>query len=146
MSGSGLEGITSQITSEETLFRRIPHKCGWHRTEAGQPAWQTFRPTEKDLTEVSLYRAQVVTAEQAAAEGREGNQYYVVELSAGKLIEEGFVLTPKPLADSPGHCELTTVNWPDYQSRKNDLIGLMTILARLCGKLHGPFPGTKSAA
>lgn len=134
------------ITGDEILYRRIPANPdppGWYDPDGSdRPSPYAFRANEKDTDGISLYRGKYATAGQVCAKGREGKQYFVVELSASDLLENGLALKPAPLDEDIGHCVLRDIRWDNATTDK--VRQLRVLLAeRLSRRVLGPFPGRR---
>lgn len=90
------------LSPDEILYRRIAKNTGWYDPErhdpkrGTRPSMDAFLPNKGDVDGLSLTRALCKSPEEAA-EGREGNWYYVAQLRVGDLLELGL----KPEVDKP---------------------------------------------
>lgn len=128
------------IADDETLYRRIPEFPESHyQPDSDRPlAWVAFRPNERDVDGLSVWRAKYVTLEQAAS-GRSGKSYYVVLLKAGELRELGCVVVPTPDVGT-GHASITNMSSNSYAENKNDVRNMAErIAAAFASHVEGPF-------
>lgn len=128
---------TECIEDAEFLYRRIP-KPWFNPSISPYPAFQAFRPNEKDTSGLSLTRAKYISPEKFAKGGR-GKQYYIAILCAGDLRLRGIEVEPKPIPGECGHAELPGLTWEnrrgDEQRRWQNLMA-----EKLCLEIKGPYP------
>jgi hypothetical protein len=127
---------TEAIEDDELLYRRIPEI--WHNPDVSEaPSPRAFKPTEHDLTGLSLDRAKYKSLEDAA-KGQAGKRYYVAILRAGDLRARGIDVVPKPHPDNPGHCEIPNLL---YETRKQteSQEKQVRLAHDLCLRIEGPF-------
>lgn len=130
---------TERIGDDELLFRRIPASMRW--VVAGTLSPEAFRARPDDLTGISLSREKFNSI-QGAAQGPSSQGYFVAVLRAGDLRSKGIEPSPAPLPGDPGHAEIGSLT---YANRKSDsAIEQRNLLAGLCIRVEGPFPGHAS--
>lgn len=133
------------ISDDEVVYRRVPASPnpGWYDpSQSDKPSPYAFRANQHDSDGRSLARKKYASAEEACAKGREGKDYFVVELRAGDLAERGLTLKPAPLDEDPGHCILTDIRAEN--ARIDEVHQLRLLLAEeLTRDVLGPFPGKK---
>ena len=124
-----------EVANEELLYRRIP------KTYYGVEGVSTdaFRPRDNDTTGLSFSRDKYKSAKEAAKSvERPENKYYVAKYRAGDLRKAGMTISPRPLPDDPGHCELTDIRVATKKdSRTLDLKGRLA--EELLLEVLGPF-------
>ena len=124
------------IDDDEILYRRIPHL---HYDSAfGWPTPEAFKPRHDDLTGLSFCRAKYTTPIEEARKGQ-GKQYYIAALRAGDLREHGLDVTPKPLSNDPGHCEMPVLNYQERKTKRAEEAKLL-LARKLCLRVLGPLP------
>lgn len=127
-----------EIRDDEWLLRRLPEERG--PTEPGaRPSHLAFRPGPRDVDGLSLYREQVVSAQELAAWGRVGRTYYVARVRAGAIrgLRMSVLAVPDP-AGRPGHVIIPELN---ASSRKGEVEEAWQFdLAAICA-VEGPFYG-----
>jgi hypothetical protein len=119
-----------QLSADEFILRRI-HKS--HSAPLGPqiilPA--AFRPSQEDITGLSVFREHLVTAAEVAAAGRKPGEYYVARLSVRTLRDLGFTVIDD---DQPnglrGHALIPELGLEAYQRNKSTLKCAMAELAR----------------
>jgi hypothetical protein len=124
------------VGDDELIYRRVPVSCGWYAEGALSP--NAFDPHKKDLDGISVYRASIVSIEQAAR-GPSKHGYYVAVLAAADLRASGIFVEPDdPDGTNPGHAKLPNLN---ASERKTDRVQeLKELLAhRLVLRVEGPF-------
>lgn len=126
-----------RIDDSELLYRRIPESMGWYNpAEDERPSPLAFRPGQRDISGLSLYRAKHKLLEEAAR-GQAGKRYYIAVLRAGDLRACGMNVVQRPPED-PAHCEIPDLT---FESRKQDeALEMQKRLAHeLCIRVEGPF-------
>lgn len=135
---------TEPVAKHEILYRNIPVKPRWYDPNQDPPTnYQAFTPKRYDPTGISFWRQKYKkTAQEAAAEGRLGKDYYVVVVKAIDLMEHGLEITASPHEGGVGHASIPVLNYGDRRTdRVVELARL--IAAELCLRVEGPFPGRK---
>lgn len=131
---------TESISDGEFLYRRIPVSQNWYNPELqeGRTSPLAFKPTPRDETGLSVYRAKYKSPQEVAATSR-GSKYYVAKLSARDLRQSGMIVQACPLPGDPAHSQIIDLT---YENRKSDRSKeLMLHLAEdLCVEVLGPFP------
>jgi hypothetical protein len=129
-----VEHAPEPIADDELLYRRVP--LPWYSRATGLLP-EAFGPHKvHDATGLSVARARHKSVEDAAR-GRQGKQYYVASLQAGKLRENGIAVVPRPEPNDPGHSELPDLN---AANRKDDrTLELQRLLVQLTIEVQGPF-------
>lgn len=125
------------IEDDEILYRRIPTQPAYHDPNLSPlPTPKAFHPRRDDRTGLSVYRAKYKMPKQVAANDR-SKTFYVAELRAGELREQGIEIIPAPLPDDPGHAELPGIK---YDDRKSDSVVRWELLLahKLC-RILGPY-------
>jgi len=126
------------ITGDELLYRRIPASQGWYDPQFSKLNRLAFNPIKFDTTGLSLARGKYKSAELIAV-GQPGKQYYLAELRAQDLYDNGINVVPNPLPGDPGHAEIPSMT---YESRKStEVLEAQILLAeKLTLRVLGPFP------
>ncbi|MDA0838831.1 MAG: hypothetical protein O3B01_15985 [Planctomycetota bacterium] len=133
-----------EIDDSEVLLRRIPKSANLFDPDSGAGlSPMAFRPNPNDTTGISLSRQSVTAPEKAAAQGREGKDYYIGKVTVGALRAAGLTVVSKPLEDDPGHVEIPELNY-DNRKSDNSLEIQVKLAHELCSEVVGPFPGQKA--
>jgi hypothetical protein len=128
------------IALNEIVFRRILKKQ--YKLDGDDLSPKGFDPSPRDTTGISLCRADYLQdpkPESAAALGKEGMEFWVVEFKAEDLISVGLSIQPEPTESFLGHAcspSLTTANRETLISK-----GLIERVSKLPRTVHGPFFG-----
>lgn len=132
-------GSADSIADHELLFRRIPEATRWYDPDTGFIDPAALTPNKNDVTGLSVGRAAFHGAAHEAAKGRAGKRYFVAVLPVAVAKAVGAVIVPRPLADSPGHAEISNLT---YQTRKtDDARKLIEALRRTVVQVEGPYDG-----
>lgn len=132
------------IASDEWLLRRIPEDRGPTHTCA-QPSWLAFRPADRDVDGLSLYRELEASARQVAGWGRQGRHYFVGRIRAGAIVELGMTLRATPDPDGrPGHVIIPELTHATRKRSQEEF--WQHELARRCHEVVGPLPGLTTTA
>ncbi len=122
------------IADDELLYRRVPVSKGWYDANGLSP--EAFDPRLDELSGISVYRAKLMSIEDAAR-GKSKKGYWVAVLRAGDLRNQGIKVVPRPEPDDPGHAEL-----PDLTCENRLTIPAQECklrLSQLCLRVEGPF-------
>lgn len=133
---------TSPITDDEFVLRRVSEKSGWYKPESVRPfAWVAFKPNEKDVRGLSVWRETYTTPEQAAGNNaRPASRYFLFKLNVGRLREAGVIVEPSTDEGGAGHASLVNLNARRYAEDKNAVQELArTIAEELVECVEGPF-------
>ena len=105
------------IADDEIVYRRVSDTSGWYDPNSDRPvAWAAFRPNEKDLDGISVWRAKYKSpAEVAATQARPERRYFILVLRAARLRESGIEVKPSPQLGGPGHATLANLNKEQYE-------------------------------
>jgi hypothetical protein len=134
------------ISDDEILLRLIPRKLEYydpHRpTALSADAFKPHRANDVDGLSMSraknLEHPEFLTPEELATHGPSPHGYFVAELKAGDLRQNGIEIVPDPMAHNPGHVLLPRLN---SANRKSDEVEeFMQRLKTLTREVHGPFP------
>jgi hypothetical protein len=121
------------VDESEFVFRRIPRI--YYDANLTIPVQrEAFRPTDKDTTGLSVFRAQFAQPLDTltGVDPAKAKDYYVARLSVRDLRKLDLTVTPDPLADGPpGHAIIPELSWPAYQASKQSLKPILVELARL---------------
>ena len=131
----------------EILYRRIAKNNNWYTPESRIPlSPNAFMPQYFDPDGISLDRARfLANPEDAAAHGREGKQYYIVELNVGAIRRLGLSVCWRPESDNCAHCQIPELNYPRKLSDRDSVTRIAAELAKLCKcSVSGPYFGLKS--
>ncbi len=133
MAGDG----TDPIEDDEILFRRVPVSKQWFSQADGlSPA--AFEPLKTDDTGLSIVREKYCTIEEAA-KGPSKQGYFVAKFRAVDLRRaRNRIGTARPLPGIPGHAEITSLTYQDYQSDRSQEI-MVQLATELCIDVRGPF-------
>ena len=124
---------TRPIDEAEFVYRRIPRIY----FDASLPIpiqREAFRPTDKDTTGLSVFRAAFAQPLDTLAnvDPAKVKDYYVARLSVRDLRNLGLHVEPDPIASGPlGHAVIPELSWPAYQANKQNLKPILVQLARL---------------
>lgn len=135
-------GETSPIADDEIVLRRVSETSGYYDPESDRPfAWVAFRPNEKDVRGLSVWRERYKTPEQAAGiNARPGRRYFIFKLNVGVLREAGVIVEPSTDEGGAGHASLVNLNPRRYAEDKNAVQELArTIAEELVECVEGPF-------
>lgn len=128
------------VDDEEKLYRRIP-EC-WYKAATKFIDPLAFKPSESDVTGLSVGRASFHPPEDEAARGRRGKRYYVAVLAASDVRRLGGTVIGKAEYDNPGHAEIPELT---YAARKSDkAVELMQGLRDSVITVEGPFDGGRA--
>lgn len=123
------------VEDDEILYRRV---LEFHYSPSNNHlSPHAFRPTERDKTGLSVYRAKYKSIEEASR-GREGKAYFVAVLRAGDLRKAGIEVVPRPTVDDPGHSELPSLTYDNRRSDAAEERQVMLSQKLRCG-IRGPF-------
>lgn len=130
-----------QVEDAESVLRRI-HKI-YYNTGAVTPVQpEAFRPTERDVDGLSVFRERFVSAAHVLADVAEGKRasYFIARLAVRDLRALNFTVVPAPRMDLAGHAVIAELNWTSYQKDKPRLKELQAKLAQLAsqGIVHRP--------
>ncbi|MBX9790967.1 MAG: hypothetical protein K2Y37_18770 [Pirellulales bacterium] len=129
------------IQDEEIILRRISLKSGWYLPSADSVNPAAFRPTDQDVSGLSLAREILESSENLAARGWIGCDYYVARIPVASLAAQGIQVVARPLPGFEGHAEAPQLT---AASRRNDKLETgkrMAIMADQIIEVVGPFPG-----
>ena len=120
------------VDDGEYVYRRIP-RIFYDASLALPIQREAFRPTDKDTTGLSIFRAPFAQPLDALAnvDPAKAKDYYVARLSVRGLRKLGLSVTPDALAAGPpGHAVIPELSWPAYQANKQILKPILVALAR----------------
>lgn len=139
MEDADLSGGWEPVEDGEILYRRVPVSMKWYDPGGDPPlVSRAFRPRRDEFSGISLTRAKYCSCISEAAGGPSKQGYFVALLNTSDLRHAGIEVVPKPLSESPGHCELPQLNANDRDSAR--VIELCEILAEdLTFDVQGPF-------
>src|SRR5205823_8771513 len=97
---------------------------GWYDpARDSRPSPAAFRPTQHDISGLSVSRAKYRSAEQAgrSVEGAAGRRFFsVAVLRVGDLRAAGLDIAPRPIPpDDLGHAEITNLTYADRRSDRS---------------------------
>ena len=130
------------VEDNELIYRRVVQTTNFYNQNQN-PALSTmaFKPTDADVDGISVTRATLLqgNAEAAAALGFAGKNYYIIELVAGDLRNEGLTVVADPSTNDPSHAIIPALN----KATRNlpEVKNLMDRARRLNFNVYGPFPG-----
>jgi hypothetical protein len=102
-----------------------------------QPSYTAFRPKPRDVTGLSLFLEEEMSAETLALEGRAG-RYYIGRIQARQLRNLGLTLVRESDPDRPGHVIVPELNAGNRKTEQSEF--LQNQLAQAC-RVLGPLPG-----
>jgi hypothetical protein len=127
------------IADDELLYRRVPEVTHWYNPDTGFIDPAALTPNKNDVTGLSVGRAAFHDSAHEAAKGRAGKRYYVAVIPAAVAKASGAVVVARPLADDPGHAEVSNLT---YDTRKTDNSRkLIEALRSAVSRVEGPFEG-----
>lgn len=127
-----------EVDDDEWLLRRIRQDCGPVEGQQ-QLSYLAFRPHERDLGGLSLYREAMVSPAELAAWGKSGKQYFVGRIRARVVRAMGMtVMATEDPSGKPGHVEIPELNADNRKEQPQEEWQFK--LATLC-EVEGPFPG-----
>jgi len=137
------EDAGEPVADDEVLYRRVSDRSGWYDPSLDRPiAWEAFRPNERDLDGISLWRARSYESpERVARIGAKANrQYFLLVLRAGTLRSVGATMLPTPSPAGPGHVTLANLSAIEYRRDRNAVRELAESIAHdLVEDVEGPF-------
>ena len=124
------------LSPDEYILRRVPVSPGNKlvNLDLSPPLNRVaFRPNEKDILGISVFRELFVTPLRIAKKARKGpNSCYVVRLRVSDVRAAGFNAIPDPQADQlPGHTLIPEINFTSLQNDKEQSKVLQLKLANL---------------
>ena len=123
------------INDDEFVLRRVVNLPDYYDPTLPAPTrTNAFRPTDDDLTGISVYREAFVSAEAVARAGGSEKGYYVARLPVAGIRALGLTVTPDPQPDLlPGHSLVPEINCIRYKIavEKKRIKPLQERLARL---------------
>jgi len=132
------------IADDEFVYRRVPASVGFYNPISDRPVqWITFKPNERDVSGISVWRSKHVSPEDAArTHARPGKAYYVIRLKTRDLRRLGAEIAATPDEGGTGHASITNLSWSRYEGpEKNRVRELAQRIATLAGQeqVLGPF-------
>lgn len=130
------------IPDDELLYRRIPKSQGWYDPATNSLSSQAFRPTKFDDDGLSLTRSEggVRSPEDAAAQGREGAEFFVAVIKAGDLAQLGLKAERDDQPGRPGHALIRDIRYANRRE-PNTETRTLKMATQLGVQVRGPFPG-----
>ena len=131
---------TEPIGQDEIVFRRVLKSQ--YKPDKDQLSAKGFNPRPSDTTGISLCRANYLPdpkPEAAAALGRAGMEFWVVELRAADLRSAGMEVKPEPSQEFIGHASIPILNAASVDTSDTKI--LTDSASRLPRTIHGPFTG-----
>ncbi len=129
------------IRDDEILFRRLA-RVYYDPEKSDKPSPVGFRPTDEDLTGLSLSRQKYISAKDVAEYGSLGKNYYVAAIKVSELRNYGIDVIQKPIAGNPGHAEVPGLRLENRST--NDAKEWQNMIAEnLCFDILGPYPGKR---
>ena len=129
------------VNPDELIYRRVAEKTGYYRshpTPVLSP--KAYNPTNNDVDGISVHRALFLAGpEAAAAFGVLDKSYYIVEIRAGDIQNEGIFIRPDPTSTDPSHAVIPEINTAQRDTVKAKQ--KMERIRNLPFKVYGPFPG-----
>ncbi|HYV34792.1 MAG TPA: hypothetical protein VE988_03750 [Gemmataceae bacterium] len=121
------------VEESETVYRRIPGV--FFNGQLTIPVQrEAFRPTPKDHTGLSVFRAQFAQPTDALANVNplKVKDYFVARLFVRALLNLGLTINPEPKAEGPaGHAVIPQLTWDAYQADKERWKPILVELAKL---------------
>ena len=103
---------------------------------------KAFNPIDgNDEDGISVIRKKYCSAAEAAADGKEGTNYYVLEFSAADLQALSLMIQPDPLPGMSGHAIIPAINCATRDTPETQ--AMMDNVRKLAFEAHGPLPGKK---
>jgi hypothetical protein len=124
------------IEEQEYVYRRILRQ--YYQSNLAIPVQrEAFRPTQSDLTGVSVFRARFARPEDTLVNVKPDRirDYYVCQLPVRELRPLGLSVVPEPIPGGPaGHAIIPELAWVTYQARKSHWKQVLLELARLAAR------------
>jgi hypothetical protein len=131
------------VDESEFVYRRI-HRS-YYRDDLAIPTQPVaFRPNANDTTGLSVFRANLVRAEDTLAnvDASKRSDYYVARLAVRDLRRLGLTVVPEPDPNGPpGHAVIPELSWQSYQANKHHLKQIQVELAKLASAAIAHRPG-----
>lgn len=131
-----MTGLTTFVPDSETVYRRVPP--GWTADNTPHAPWVRFRPTERDVSGISLDRASLCTPQESARRGNPSRAYAVFALRVEAIRSVSIERTAArmdvvgdPLHDNPAHAQIPQMRWAVYVQEKALIIEWANRLAQL---------------
>jgi hypothetical protein len=130
------------VEDSEYVFRRI-HPDFFNASLAIAVTREAFRPTKKDSSGLSVFRAGLAKPSDTLAnlDQEKAKKYYVAQLPVSELRKLGLTVVPNPIpCGPPGHAIIPQINWHNYQAGKDHWKPILLALARLASAniVHRP--------
>ncbi|MBM4061053.1 MAG: hypothetical protein FJ265_08145 [Planctomycetes bacterium] len=127
-----------EVHDDEWLLRRIQADRGPVEDQP-QPSHLTFRPHERDVDDISLWRESMVSPEELAGSGRTGKRYFVGRIRADVVRALGMsLLVSEDRSGKPGHVLIPELRADNRKERTQE--AWQFALAGACSVV-GPFDG-----
>jgi hypothetical protein len=121
------------VEDSEYVFRRIPPDF-FDASLAIAVTREAFRPTKKDSSGLSVFRAGLAKPSDTLAnlDQEKAKKYYVAQLPVSELRKLGLTVVPNPIPGGPpGHAIIPEISWHNYQARKDHWKPILLALAKL---------------
>lgn len=125
------------VLASEYILRRILNDQQYIITDREISVTpHAFRPTDKDVNGISVFRKLFISANEVARLGTNEKGYYVSELLTEELMQSNMSVIPDPLdPDSPdyipGHSAIPELSRSAYKADKKTVKALMLQLATI---------------
>ena len=100
-----MQDDSSPVSSDEYVLRRIPKTPNWYDpSDPGVIESEAFRPNDKDVDGISVFREKFTTPHKVAAAGLSPKGYYIARLKVADIEGLGLSVKPVPMGGQPrGH-------------------------------------------
>lgn len=133
---------SAPVSVDEEVYRRIPANSDYYVPSLPVPIQRVaFRPNERDVDGLSVFRTSFVSAQELANSGRKPGNYYITQLSVRAIVDLGLTLVPDPQEDQlPGHCLIPELSFDAAEQDKNRSKEIQRELAKIASKyvVHSP--------
>lgn len=128
------------VQGDEFVFRRILKRLVHVELDQHMPVSRlAFRPNSDDTDGISMFRKFFTDAAAVAAVGSNSLGYFVAEISARHVQDNGLSLRPDPRADWPrGHCLVPEIRLDTQNITKGEQLALARLAS--ANLVHKP-PG-----
>lgn len=116
-------GEADPVPAIEKLLRRIPSNPQYYDPQSALPiAPVAFRPTERDIDGISLFREFFTSAREVSAAGRKPFTYYVARLIVADMLKLGLTIRAAPDPEQPkGHVVIPEMSYSADRNRAKEL-------------------------
>lgn len=131
-----------RIADDEIVYRRVLARSDYCIPDSDRPIqWIAYKPSERDSSGISVWRAKYVQPDQAIRTAKSGRSYYLIALKVRDLRQLGAKVVASPEEGGFGHATITSLSWNRYRgSQKKDVMELASRIAfEASGVVLGPF-------